>query len=72
MMENGLANDEPYIPEVLTRMRAFMNMNNFKKGALKVIAMNLPANELRGMKEMFQAIDEDSSGTITVDELREG
>ena len=38
----------------------------------QVIARNLPSNELQGIKEMFKAIDEDSSGCITVDELREG
>lgn len=38
----------------------------------QVIARNLPSNELQGIKEMFKAIDEDNSGCITVDELREG
>jgi calcium-dependent protein kinase len=40
--------------------------------ALQVIARGLPSNELRGLREMFEALDEDGSGTISVDELREG
>jgi hypothetical protein len=32
----------------------------------------LPTNELVGLRQMFEAIDEDGSGTISVDELREG
>ncbi|KAJ9528579.1 hypothetical protein QJQ45_020442 [Haematococcus lacustris] len=71
MKVNGVAPDE-MIPEVLTRMRQFTQMNKLKKEALKVFARSLPANELVGLKEMFQAIDEDNSGTISVDELREG
>ncbi len=39
---------------------------------LQVIARSLPNQELQGIKEMFKAIDEDGSGCITVDELREG
>mmetsp|Transcript_12291 Transcript_12291/g.22016 ORF Transcript_12291/g.22016 Transcript_12291/m.22016 type:complete len:507 (-) Transcript_12291:2527-4047(-) len=72
MRENGAALDDPFIPEILTRMRTFTKMNHLKKEALKVIARNLPAVELAGMKEMFQDMDKDGSGTITVDELRDG
>ena len=38
----------------------------------QIIARRLPANEMQGIREMFKAIDEDGSGCITVDELREG
>uniref|UniRef100_A0A7S2QUB8 Calcium-dependent protein kinase n=1 Tax=Chlamydomonas chlamydogama TaxID=225041 RepID=A0A7S2QUB8_9CHLO len=72
MKEHGVATDEAFIPEVLTRLRTFAKMNKLKKEALKVIAKSLPTQELQGIKEMFSAIDEDNSGTITVDELREG
>ena len=40
--------------------------------AAQVIASNLPENEIQGLAQLFQAIDTDNSGTITVDELREG
>jgi hypothetical protein len=33
--------------------------------------MNLPAAEIEGLKEMFQAMDKDGSGTITAEEMRE-
>ena len=38
----------------------------------QVMARSLPFNEIVGIKEMFEEIDEDGSGCITVDELREG
>lgn len=34
-------------------------MNKLKKEALKVIASNLPAEEITGLKEMFEAMDKD-------------
>ena len=37
-----------------------------------MIARSLPTNEIQGIREMFKAIDEDGSGCITVNELREG
>ncbi|KIY98461.1 calcium-dependent protein kinase [Monoraphidium neglectum] len=70
--EGGVAGDNVIEPEVLTRMRGFAAMNKLKKEALKVIALNLPAAEIEGLKEMFAAMDKDGSGTITVDEMREG
>jgi len=71
MQENGVATDT-VIPEVLVRMRQFTQMNKLKKNALKVFASSLPANDLVGLKEMFQAMDTDNSGTISVEELHEG
>lgn len=38
----------------------------------KVIAENLSAEEIKGLKQMFNNMDTDNSGTITVEELKEG
>eukprot|EP00775_Hariotina_reticulata_P005659 gene5659-5898_t len=70
--ENGVAGDNLIEPEVLKRIRGFAAMNKLKKEALKVIAGNLPVDEIVGLKEMFMAMDKDNSGTITVDEMRDG
>lgn len=72
MRVNGVASDTELKPEVLERLVTFGKMNVLKKEALKVIAASLPNQELQGIKEMFMAIDEDGSKTITIDELREG
>jgi len=72
MKVNGIASDAELKPEVLSRLTMFGKMNAVKKEALKVIAKALPKNELEGIKEMFRAIDEDGSGTITIKELKEG
>ena len=39
---------------------------------LQVIAGCLSEEEIRGLKEMFKSMDEDNSGTITLEELKAG
>lgn len=72
MKENGVASDKPLDNAVLGRIKDFAAMNKLKKEALKVIALNMPKEEIEGLKQMFFAMDTDRSGTITVDELRQG
>lgn len=72
MRENGVASDEPLGNEVLNRIKQFAAMNRLKKEALKVIACNLPKEEIAGLKELFLEMDQDKSGTITVEEMRQG
>jgi calcium-dependent protein kinase len=38
----------------------------------QVIARKLPKHELAGLRNMFEALDADGNGTISVDELRVG
>ncbi|CAN6276587.1 unnamed protein product [Urochloa humidicola] len=66
------APDRPIDSAVLSRMKQFKAMNKLKQLALKVIAENLSAEEIKGLKQMFNNMDTDNSGTITVEELKEG
>ncbi|KAF9675652.1 hypothetical protein SADUNF_Sadunf09G0054600 [Salix dunnii] len=70
--EDGEAPDTPLDNAVLSRLKQFKAMNNFKKVALRVIAGCLSEEEIRGLKEMFRGIDTDNSGTITLEELKQG
>ncbi|KAJ9182660.1 hypothetical protein P3X46_006629 [Hevea brasiliensis] len=72
LKEGGDASDKPIDSAVLSRMKQFRAMNKLKKMALKVIAENLPNEEIQGLKSMFANIDTDNSGTITYDELKAG
>ena len=56
----------------MSRLKQFKAMNNFKKVALRVIAGCLSEEEIMGLKEMFKGMDTDNSGTITLEELRQG
>lgn len=40
--------------------------------ALQVIAKSLSEEEIKGLKQMFQNMDTDKSGTITYEELKTG
>ena len=70
MLDLGIASDKPLNNAVMERLKGFTAMNKLKKEALKVMAVNLPKEEIQGMKKMFQTIDKDGSGTITIDEFK--
>ncbi|PWA90495.1 parvalbumin, Protein kinase-like domain protein [Artemisia annua] len=69
---DGVAPDKPLDSAVLSRLKQFSAMNKFKKMALRVIAESLSEEEIAGLKQMFEMIDEDNSGHITFDELKAG
>jgi len=71
-LREGEASDEPIDGAVLTRMKQLRVMNKLKKLALKAIAESLPEDEIQGLKQMFENMDTDGSGTITYEELKEG
>ncbi|EXC10389.1 Calcium-dependent protein kinase 17 [Morus notabilis] len=70
--EDGEAPDTPLDNAVLNRLKQFKAMNQFKKVALRVIAGCLSEEEIMGLKQMFKAMDTDNSGTITLEELKQG
>ncbi|CAI7795819.1 unnamed protein product [Closterium sp. NIES-54] len=72
LAEAGVAQTEPLPPVVLTRLKQFTSMVKMKRMAMKVIAEGLKEEEIRGLRELFEAMDTDSSGTITMTELRDG
>ncbi|CAK9163942.1 unnamed protein product [Ilex paraguariensis] len=72
LREGGEASDKPIDNAVLSRLKQFRAMNKLKKVALKVIAENLSAEEIQGLKTMFTNMDTDKSGTITYEELKTG
>uniref|UniRef100_A0A453LB53 EF-hand domain-containing protein n=1 Tax=Aegilops tauschii subsp. strangulata TaxID=200361 RepID=A0A453LB53_AEGTS len=39
---------------------------------MKVVAKNLPAEDIENYTQMFQMIDKDKDGTLTLEELKEG
>ncbi|KAM7528984.1 hypothetical protein LguiB_032394 [Lonicera macranthoides] len=70
--EDGEAPDTLLDNAVLGRLKQFRAMNQFKKVALRVIAGCLSEEEIMGLKQMFKGMDEDNSGTITLEELKQG
>ncbi|XP_010542759.1 PREDICTED: calcium-dependent protein kinase 24-like [Tarenaya hassleriana] len=57
---------------VRTKIQQFMLMNKFKKKVLRIVADNLPNEEIEGIVKMFQMMDTDKNGNLTFEELRDG
>ncbi|XP_052198562.1 calcium-dependent protein kinase 20-like [Diospyros lotus] len=68
----GVAPDKALDSAVLSRLKQFSAMNKLKKIAIRVIADSLSEEEIAGLKEMFNMIDTDNSGQITLEELKRG
>ncbi|KAE8126173.1 hypothetical protein FH972_020916 [Carpinus fangiana] len=69
---DDIAPDIPLDSAVLSRLKQFSSMNKLKKMALRVIAERLSEEEIGDLKDWFKAMDTDNSGTITLDELKDG
>lgn len=70
LKSQGVALDTPIDNVVISRMKRFAAMNKLKKAAMLEVARCMKPEQIQGLKELFQTIDADNSGTITVDELR--
>jgi len=62
---------EKVISGVQRRVKDFAGMNRLQQVARKVIANNLPVEEIEGLHNMFKGLDADRSGNISAEELRE-
>ncbi|XP_044466980.1 calcium-dependent protein kinase 24-like [Mangifera indica] len=57
---------------VAARIKNFSLMNKFKKKVLRVVADNLPNEQLAALKKMFDMMDTDNTGDLSFDELKDG
>ncbi|XP_022722444.1 calcium-dependent protein kinase 24-like [Durio zibethinus] len=57
---------------VRTRIKQFSLMSKFKKKVLRVVADNLPNEEVDSIIEMFHMMDTDENGDLSFEELRDG
>mmetsp|Transcript_88907 Transcript_88907/g.252078 ORF Transcript_88907/g.252078 Transcript_88907/m.252078 type:complete len:414 (+) Transcript_88907:2-1243(+) len=53
-------------------LRSFRSQNKLKKIALHHVAQNLQDSEIKQLKELFQSLDKDRDGSLTLAELKEG
>lgn len=67
--EDGVAPNK-VISGLQSRVREFAGMNRLQQVARKVIAANLPSDEIEGLSNMFKNMDADGNGNISAEELR--
>ncbi|GJP38364.1 hypothetical protein CLOM_g22811 [Closterium sp. NIES-68] len=70
--EVGVAPDTPMDPTVVTRIKRYAAMTHIRKLASQVVAQHLTEEEILGMREIFNQIDMDQSGSLSLDEMRRG
>lgn len=68
--EGGDASEIPVDISVLSNMRQFVKYSRFKQFALRALASTLNEDELANLKDQFDAIDVDKSGSISLEEMR--
>ena len=75
-MQGGLQSEKIQLSQLegaLSDMQqSFRIHNRFRQLAMLVIARATPVSELQGLQELFQDLDVDNSGCLTLDELRRG
>ncbi|CAG9463396.1 unnamed protein product [Pedinophyceae sp. YPF-701] len=71
MQEKALIPDEPLESIIGEKLKRFRNFNLLQKKVMRSLATNLQPSEVAGLRNMFEAIDADNSGGITVQELKQ-
>merc|ERR1719203_2259862 len=59
-------------PQFVEHLRRFQCQNKLKKAALQIIAGQLEESKLRGLREAFTALDANSDGLLTLQEIKRG
>ncbi len=50
-------------------LKKYSHFSQFRRTVLNVVARNLPPSELKVLRDTFQSIDVDNSGSLTIDDL---
>jgi calcium-dependent protein kinase len=58
--------------KLMDNLKSFRSQNKLKKAALHVIASQLGESQIKALRETFMALDENSDGLLTVNEMKEG
>ncbi|KAH9783709.1 calcium-dependent protein kinase 24 [Citrus sinensis] len=78
VLENPWIKNDNHAPNVslggnvTSRIKQFSIMNKFKKKVLRVVADNLPQDQMAQIKQMFYMMDTDKNGDLTFEELKDG
>ncbi|WZN60991.1 calcium-dependent protein kinase [Chloropicon roscoffensis] len=72
MKESGTASTRKISNEVILRLRKFVKMNKLQKMVSRMMADMLSPAEMKGLHTIFEKLDRNEDGVLTMDELRLG
>jgi calcium-dependent protein kinase len=64
-------NEEAMDEQILRQMKKFLTHNRLKRVALQIIARQINDEAIQRLRDIFIGIDEDASGCLTLEEMRE-
>lgn len=70
LKNSGVAPREPLDNAILKKMQKFSECNRLKRTALKLIASMLPEKETEGLRTIFEKLDKDNDGWISLEEMK--
>lgn len=72
-VKNKAPNAEHYLTELnVESLKNYKNNNKLKKAVLTFIASRLKDDEIKILKDIFNTLDKNKDGTLTLEEIREG
>merc|ERR1719326_511012 len=57
---------------IVENLRHFRSTNKLKKAALHIIAGQLNEDQIKNLREVFMALDDNGDGLLTAEEMKEG
>jgi len=63
-------NEAKITPKIINSLKIFRNGGRLKKEVIKIMVNLMTENEVKNLKETFQAIDKQNKGKITLQELK--
>ena len=72
-VKNKAPNSENFLTELnVETLKSYKNNSKFKKAVLTFIASRLKDDEIKELKDIFNSLDLNKDGTLTLDEVKEG
>jgi calcium-dependent protein kinase len=66
----SVKNHQTLSAKVIERFRKFNKVSQLKQAAINILVRTLQPSEIRDLREVFEKMDHDGSGTIEADDLK--
>lgn len=72
-VKNKAPNSEKFLTDInVETLKNYKNNNKLKNAVLTFIASRLKDDEIKSLKDIFNTLDKNKDGTLTLEEIREG